>query len=116
MHNTSNDNNLYIPNAKNAQVSNLGIQSTSVGCKNPIYKYPLQKSNPKYLKSEFFQILWKPEPMNQGLGCPNIQILWQPKKSQPGIRKSNPPYLPNGDRLGKKIYTIGLITLENGGG
>jgi hypothetical protein len=28
---------------------------------------------------------------------------------------SHPPYLPNGDRLGKNKYTIGFKTLKNGG-
>jgi len=28
---------------------------------------------------------------------------------------SHPPYLPNGDRLGKNKCTIGFRTLENGG-
>jgi hypothetical protein len=37
-----------------------------------------------------------------------------PKKSQPGTGKSNPPYLPNGDKLGKYFYTIGFKTHENG--
>ncbi len=33
-----------------------------------------------------------------------------------GIEKSNPPYLPNGDKLWWVFYIIGIRTLENGGG
>jgi hypothetical protein len=38
------------------------------------------------------------------------------KKSQLGIEKANPPYLPNGEGLRKFSYIIGIRTLENGGG
>jgi hypothetical protein len=31
------------------------------------------------------------------------------------LKISYPPYLSNGDRLGKFYYTIGLTTFENGG-
>jgi hypothetical protein len=52
--------------------------------------------------------------VNQGLGCPNFQILWHPRKVNQGLESQTPPYLPNGDKLGKYFYTIGFKTHENG--
>jgi hypothetical protein len=46
---------------------------------------------------------------------PIIGKLMLRLENQPGIKKSNPPYLRNGDTLGKYIHTIGFTTLENGG-
>jgi hypothetical protein len=31
-----------------------------------------------------------------------------------GLESQTPPYLPNGDKLGKFYYTIGFTTLQNG--
>jgi len=52
---------------------------------------------------------------NKGAGPENLQILCTYRESQPETKKSNPPYLPNGDSVGKCFYIIGFITLENGG-
>jgi hypothetical protein len=38
-----------------------------------------------------------------------------PGKVNQKLEKSNPPYLPNGDRLWWVFCTIGFTTLENGG-
>jgi hypothetical protein len=37
------------------------------------------------------------------------------KKNQQETKKSNPPYLPNGDSVGELFYISGFKTLENGG-
>jgi hypothetical protein len=36
-------------------------------------------------------------------------------KVNQSLKSQTPPYLPNGDSLGKCFYIIGFITLENGG-
>jgi len=38
-----------------------------------------------------------------------------PGKVKQRLKSQTPPYLPNGDSVGKCSYIIGFITLENGG-
>jgi hypothetical protein len=52
---------------------------------------------------------------NKGVGHLQTFKLCQNTKSQPIIRKSNPPYFENGEQLGKCEHTIRIRTLENEG-
>jgi len=44
-----------------------------------------------------------------------LKFCDKPKKVNQGLESQTPPYLPNGDSVGKCFYIIGFITLENGG-
>ncbi len=44
----------------------------------------------------------------------SVQIICIGKVNQ-SLKSQTPPYLPNGDSVGKCFYIIGFITLENGG-
>jgi hypothetical protein len=88
------------------QVSNVKYLTSQLS----MYKYPMQVSNVKVSNAKYLtsQLSMYKYPMQVS----NAKYL-KPKKSQPRTGKSNPPYLPNGDRLGKFYYTIGFRTLEN---
>jgi hypothetical protein len=49
-----------------------------------------------------------------GLAFQTFKFCDSTTKVNQGLESQTPPYLPNGDRLGKLFYTTLLKTLENG--